>query len=227
MTASTSTFTGFDPEAVRLLVALPTFDAEQYAAERKRLTAGLTQPGAALVAEIAAQLDADLTVVPRRSVSPLHRDRRFAPPDAPRYKDHLLLTTWEGADKRSSPTLWLRIDAVCAGFASGVGFTPAIRDRWRDAIADDRGAALSDVLERLIDDGDAEVAGDEVRRVPRPCDDTHPRADLLRKIGFQVRFTDDLPATVDDPSFVGWCVERLERLLPVHRWLVDEMLGSG
>ena len=75
----------------------------------------------------------------RGSVSPLHRDLRFAPEGAPRYKDHLLLTAWEGADKRTAPMFWIRVDAHRAGFASGIGFTPESRDRWRDAVGGDAG----------------------------------------------------------------------------------------
>jgi hypothetical protein len=66
------------------------------------------------------------------------------------------------------------------------------------------------------------VAGDQVKKVPAPYDADHPRADLLRHTGFQVRFVEDLP-DVTDPDFAGWCAERLDGLLPVHRWLVDHL----
>ena len=59
--------------------------------------------------------------------------------------------------------------------------------------------------------------------MPAPFDTDHPRADLLRHTGFQVRFVDDLPAIVTSPEFVDWCVERLSALLPVHRWLLAQL----
>ena len=89
-------FTGFDPAALALLDRLPGMNADEYATNKQLLRAGITKPGTALIADVADRLDADLTVVPRSSVSPLHRDLRFAPAGAARYKDHLLLTTWEG-----------------------------------------------------------------------------------------------------------------------------------
>ncbi len=217
------TFTGIDPGALALLADLPGWTPEQYAEHKQRLVEGVSKPGLALISDVADRLDADLTVAPRSSVSPLHRDLRFAGPDAPRYKDHLLLTTWEGADKKTSPILWIRVDADRAGFASGMSFTPAVRDRWRAAVAGPAGERLVAALEPLAGLDRFEVDGDEVKKVPKPYDADHPRADLLRKNGFQARYLDDLPATVDRAALADWCVERLEPLLPIHRWLVDEL----
>jgi hypothetical protein len=220
------TFTGFAPTSVARLADLPGWSSDDFADHRSELASGLVKPGGELILAVAERLDADLTVVLRSSVSPLHRDLRFAPEGADRYKDHLLLTAWEGADKRTSPVLWIRIDATHAGFASGIGFTPTIRERWRTTIVGEAGERLARLLAELVDRCGAELAGDEVERVPKPWDQDHPRADLLRKTGFQVRVVDPLPATIDQPSFVDWCTDRLGALLPVHRWLVDELNGG-
>ena len=192
-------FIGFDPTAVALLAELPIWSAYQYSARKAELAAGLTRPGMALIQDVASPLEADLTVSSRSSVSPLHRDLRFAPAGSPRYKVHLLLTAWEGADKRTAPTLWIRIDSNRAGFASGIGFTPEIRERWCTAFGGDAGADLRTVLDWLAATREIDIAGDEVKRVPAPFDDQHPRADLLRKTSFQVRFSEDLPETITDP----------------------------
>lgn len=216
-------FAGFDPSTLALLDELPGWDADEYATHRDQFASGITKPGAALIADVAARLDADLTVVPRSSVSPLHRDLRFAPEGAARYKDHLLLTAWEGPDKATSPILWIRLDAHGAGFASGMAFTPEVRERWRTSVGGAPGDELAATLERLVTDHAAEIAGDEVKRVPAPFDADHPRAGLLRRTGFQVRFAQPLPSSVDRAEFVDWCVERLDVLLPVHRWLVAHL----
>lgn len=68
-----------------------------------------------------------------------------------------------------------------------------------------------------------EVAGDVVQRVPAPWSDDHPRAELLRKTGFQVRFQLPLPRDAEHPAFVPWCAERLKKLRPTHRWLVKHL----
>ncbi|MFW2332173.1 DUF2461 family protein [Ilumatobacter sp.] len=217
-------FDGFDPAALALLDDLPAMTADDYARHKASLAAGVTKPGLALITDVADALGADLTVVPRSSVSPLHRDLRFAPEGAARYKDHLLLTTWEGADKKTSPMFWIRVDAHRAGFASGIGFTPAVRERWRAAVGAAAGEELAAMLDGLVADRDADVAGDRVKKVPAPFDPDHPRADLLRHTGFQVRFVDDLPASVSSTEFVDWCAERLSALMPVHQWLLAQLI---
>ena len=216
-------FVGFDPATVALLDHLPGWDADEYAAHKTQLAAGITRPGAALIEEVADRLDAELTVVPRSSVSPLHRDLRFAAEGASRYKDHLLLTTWQGSDKNTSPILWIRVDAHRAGFASGIAFTPLVRARWRSAVGGAPGEELARLLDGLIAGRQAEVAGAELKKVPASFIMDHPRAHLLRRTGFQVRFVDDLPDSLGSPDFADWCIERLVALLPVHRWLATNL----
>jgi Conserved hypothetical protein (DUF2461) len=217
-------FNGFDPAAIALLDRLPQMSVDEYAANKTLLATGVTQPGTALIADVADRLDADLTVGSRSSVSPLHRDLRFAPAGAARYKDHILLTTWEGADKKTSPMFWIRVDSTRAGFASGIGFTPSIRERWRVTLGGHAGEELAEELAVLKRLRAAEVAGDQVKNVPAPFDADHPRADLLRHTVFQVRFVDDLPDSASSPDFADWCVDRLTALLPVHRWLLANLI---
>ena len=219
-------FHGFDREALALLPQLPSFDGVRYTQSRPLLASGLREPAVALIQSVASALDPALTVDRRGSVSPLHNDLRFAKADTPRYKDHLLLTAWQGDNKKIAPTLWIRIDASSAGFASGVNFSPQIRDRWREAVGDKRGAKLAKLLldlEKKYKRHGFEVAGPELKRVPKPWDENHPRAALLRKNGFQVRLLQPLSKRVDKPSFAGWCAEHLSALLPVHRWLVQAL----
>jgi uncharacterized protein (DUF2461 family) len=220
------TFPGFDRASLALLGELPSWSPDEFSAHKRQLQDGVSGPGRELITDVAARLDAELTVEPRTSVSPLHRDLRFAAAGSTRYKDHLLLTTWEGADKKTSPTLWIRIEPRRAGFASGIGFTPTIRERWRAAVGSENGAPLAAALDHLGEHRRAEVAGDRLENVPASFGTDHPRAELLRLTGFQVRFTDHLPDTISPPRFVDWCAERLEELLPVHHWLVAHIATS-
>ncbi|MEM9515532.1 MAG: DUF2461 family protein [Actinomycetota bacterium] len=216
-------FAGFDPTTLALLAELPGWDSDRYDAHRHQLKTGVSTPGRELITAVADHLPAELTVSGRASVSPLHRDLRFAAAGSPRYKDHLLLTTWHGADKRVGATLWLRIDASRVGFASGISLDGDHRDRWRAAIGDERGAALTDAIDTIVASTDADVAGEQLTRVPRPYPPDHPRADLLRHKGIQVRYTAPLPDTVGSAEFGPWCAERLGRLLPIHRWFVEHI----
>ncbi|MEO1056773.1 MAG: DUF2461 family protein [Actinomycetota bacterium] len=216
-------FVGFDPAAVALLAELPTWDAERYDAHRDQLKAGVTTPGRELITAVADDLPTELTVSNRSSVSPLHRDLRFAAADSPRYKDHLLLTAWHGDDKRTGATLWLRVDSAQVGFASGISLDGAHRDRWRSAIADDPGVALTSAIDDIVATTDADIAGEQLARVPKPYPREHPHADLLRHTGIQVRYIEPLPDDVGTADFASWCAARLDRLLPVHHWFVEHI----
>jgi hypothetical protein len=71
--------------------------------------------------------------------------------------------------------------------------------------------------------GFARSALDELRRLPSLDAAEYPRADLLRKTGFQVRFQLPLPRDAERPAFVPWCAGRLKELIPAHRWLVKHL----
>ncbi len=219
-------FEGFDPTVLAQLRTLPDFDAKAYAAVKQRLKRDLVDPGGDLIEALADRLDAELTVVRRSSVSPLHRDLRFAKADTPRYKDHLLLTTWSGRDKKTAPILWLRLDADGVGFASGMSFDTKARARWREAVGGRPGQALVKAIGRVQKGaraGRCETAGEMLKKVPAPWPADHPREELLRMNGFQVRFMEPLPASIAKPAFVGWCATRMKRLLPVHDWLREHV----
>lgn len=223
-------FSGFDPQAVALLDSLPECSADRFTELRSQLQQGLQEPGAQLIEGVAGSLDPSLTVSRRSSVSPLQRDLRFAKAGSPRYKDHLLLTAWQGAEKKNSPTLWLRLGARSMGFASGLAFTHSQRERWREAVAGNEGEALAQVLNELRKRQRRhhfEVSGQSLKRVPKPWPEDHPRADLLRLGSVQARFQVPLPKTIHRPAFEAWCAERLAELLPVHRWLLQEVVGDS
>jgi hypothetical protein len=215
-----SGFQGFDADALALLEQLPAWTSDQFAGAKATLTAGLMRPALALIEQVAGRLDPALIVVPRSSVSPLHADLRFAAPGTPRYKDYVMVTTWDGPDKRTAPTLWIRIGPGGVGFASGMALQGSLRDRFREDVAGPAGEGLAQDLERVVRGRGAEVAGEELKRVPAPYAQDHPRGDLLRKNALQVRFIEPLPPGVSSPGFADTCVERLGELMPVHRWLV-------
>lgn len=216
-------FTGFDPAAVALLAELPGYERGQFTAVREQLAEGLRKPGAALIDEVARLTDQRLISSSRSSVSPLHRDLRFAKAGTPKYKDHLLLCAWQGEDKKTAPALWLRIVADGVGFASGIAFDQVVRARWQAAVGGAAGGELADHLQALqcrYPESELDIAGKPLAKVPKPWPADHPRAELLRLTGFQVRFQRPLPDHVDSAEFAPWCADVFAALLPVHRWLL-------
>lgn len=217
------TFPGYDREALDFLEALPTRNPDWFKANKADYQRLIVEPTKALVVDLGEQLQAsapNIEAQPKTngSIAPINNDLRFNPDGSP-YKDHLMLRFWEGAPKKTAPTLMLRFGADGAGFATG--FMPDDVNRWREVIAGDSGAELAAAIDKLAKAKKADVVGQELKKVPAPYPADHPRADLLRHKALQIRWLEPLPASATKPAFVGWVARRLEAAMPVHRALVD------
>lgn len=212
---------GFTTKGLRLLGALPGYDKERFAAEKADYQRLLAEPVKAFVDALAPRLATTISpgiewaAKTNGSIAPINNDLRFNPDAAP-YKDHLLVRFWEGAEKRTAPTLWVRIGAKDVGFASGVA--PPDVDRWRTVVDSEEGAGIAAAIDGLVATTGAEVVGAGLKRVPAPYDADHPRADLLRHKWLQVRWVADLDMTGDDA--VDACAAELTKAGDLHRRLV-------
>ncbi len=220
-------FTGFSNEAFDFLDELPSHDKEWLAANRRTYETYVMEPAKAFAAALGERLQEEISpaivVQPKfnGSISPINRAVRFSADKTP-YKDHLMWRFWEGENKKLAPALMVRMSSKSAGFASGAVLDSV--DRWRDLIDDDKtGALLAKAIAKLAKGRDLDVAGQELKRVPKPYDEDHPRADLLRHKGFWVRWPEPLPKSAQSPDFVEWCVDRFSATVDVHRWLVDNL----
>ncbi len=120
--------------------------------------------------------------------------------------------------------LYLGIDAH--GLHLGGGRFEADKEqvlRLRNAIADDRtGAAIVKTLNKLRKDG-YEVGGDQLKRVPKPWDDSHPRADLLRHKSLLAWVDHDPEPWLHTPTAKDHVVTAWKALAPLNRWLSDHV----
>ena len=220
-------FAGFPAEGLAFLRQLPTRDKDWFHASKQAYTSHLAAPAKAFVATLGELLQESISSAivaqPRvnGSISPINRDVRFSADKTP-YKDHLLFRFWEGPQKQSAPTLFVRLSGEGVGFASGAMFASV--DRWRELIdADATGRRLAEAIERLGEGKPLDIAGAELKRVPAPYAADHPRGDLLRHKTFQVRWLEPMPGSVGSPAFADWCLGHLQDAAEVHRWLVDNL----
>ena len=215
------TAAAFTVEARDFLRELPSRDKAWFDANRPAYQALVAQPAKAFVEAVTAELQNDLSPAivgvsrVNGSISPINRDIRFSADKTP-YKDHLLFRWWEGEDKKTAPTLFVRLAADEVGFATGA-MLPSI-ERWREVIdAEATGALLASAIAALVAETGADVAGMDYKRVPEPYAADHPRADLLRCKWLQVRWPQPFPEDVSEAHFASWCVRELLRCAGVHR----------
>ncbi len=221
------TVAAFSAGARDFLRELPARDKAWFDANRSDYQALIAEPAKAFVEAVATELQAELSPaivgLPRvnGSISPINRDIRFSTDKTP-YKDHLLFRWWEGEEKKTAPTLFVRLAADEVGFATGA-MLPSL-DRWRALIDEEAtGAPLASAIDALVAETGADVAGADYKRVPKPYAADHPRADLLRHKWLQVRWGAPFPGDVEPADFAEWCARHLLRCADIHRWLVTNL----
>jgi len=124
------------------------------------------EPAKEFVIELGAglrKLRPKLQVDPRTNygVKRINRDVRFARDKRP-YKDHQTLWWWEGAAKDPAPGYWF--DLTPTRVYLGVGWymiEPAMLQRYRDAVIDDR---RGHALDRLVKRSSGRATSSKVRR---------------------------------------------------------------
>ena len=218
-------FRGFSREGLALLAGLPEYDKERFQAEKSLYKKELQEPLKAFVDALGPVLQAEVShglqfsAKTHGSIGPINNDVRFNP-NASTYKDHVLLRFWEGDDKKTAPSLYVRLTGTEVGFAAGAMFKDV--DAWREAVDSD-GDALMAALDALLGATDAGIVGQELKRVPAPYPSDHPYADLLRHKWLQARWPRPLPESVGGEDFVRYCASELANAAGVHRWLVEHV----
>jgi uncharacterized protein (TIGR02453 family) len=149
-----------------------------------------------------------------------YRDVRFSKDKTP-YKTQAaaIVRNFDG-----DGALYLALSAE--GLFVGGGYYHTATDqaqRLRAAVDADRtGRALAAIVATLTGRG-WDVGGEQLKRIPKPWDDTHPRADLLRYKSL-IASRSEPPAEwlhtseVTDRVGAAW-----RQLLPVNAWLADNV----
>ncbi len=162
------TFTGFPEPALDFYEGLEADNTKAYWTDHKAVyDECVAAPMKALLASL------EPTFGTAKMFRP-YRDVRFSKNKTP-YK-----TRQHAVIEAGASALYVGIDAQ--GLHVGGGMfqpPPEVVRRFRDAAADAPGTTLAKVLSGLRKNG-FEVGGDQLKRIPKPWDDSHPRAELLR-----------------------------------------------
>lgn len=210
----------FTAEGRDFLGRMSSMTPSQFKEQRSAYQALIADPAktfvTALVPRLQESISSGIEGEPKTngSIAPINNDRRFAP-DKPPYKDHLLFRFWEGPNKKTAPTLFVRVAADSVGFASGMMFADVAT--WRETIDAD-GDGLASAIATPSAGRSTEVVGEVLKRTPAPYTDDHPHAALLRHKMFQIRWlATDIDITAD--AFVEQAAAELSGAAAVHRWL--------
>lgn len=143
-----------------------------------------------------------------------YRDVRFSNDKAP-YKTQAAAMVGE---------LYIAVSAD--GLFVGGGYYHTSTDqtqRLRAAVDDERtGGALARIVETLVRQG-WEVSGEQLKRVPKPWDDTHPRADLIRHKALVAGKSEPPAEWLHTPKVKARVAKAWRQLAPLNDWLKDNV----
>ncbi len=149
-----------------------------------------------------------------------YRDIRFSKDKTP-YKTHA------GAVVSGEPgdgALYVQVSAD--GLLVAGGYWSCATDqsqRLREAAADERtGGRLTTILAELTGAGFT-VGGERLKRLPKPYDDEHPRADLLRAKTLTAARHDPPDDALHTPAVRDRVAEGWRALGPLNLWLRDHV----
>ncbi len=144
-----------------------------------------------------------------------YRDVRFSKDKTP-YKDHAAAVVENG----DSGALYVQLGAE--GLFLGGGYWHTATDqaqRLRAAIADARtGSGLATLLDGLTGEG-FQVQGDRLKRLPKPYEAQHPRADLLHHKALSVGLDLEPEPWLHEPVCLDRIVAAWRAVGPVNAWL--------
>jgi uncharacterized protein (TIGR02453 family) len=224
-------FAGFSRECLELLRQLEANnDLAWFEARRQLFRDLLVEPAVDLVLEIGPLLrqrvSAGLRAEPKvgGSILRMRHDARYLK-DRP-FRTHLELWFWEGrGPSHQHPGFFVRLAADELVLGAGITlFPPDLLLRYREAVDQPAtGRELAGLLRRLETAG-GRVAGQRLRRVPRPFPTDHDRGALLRQLGLRVERVESLPGAMPEailgPVLPEMLVSGFARLEPVRRWLL-------
>lgn len=228
-----SRFEGFADEEGKFFKALAKKNERAwFQAHKAEFEEGWNAPMKALLAEVAASIDAAYpsSDLDEPKVFRIFRDVRFSKDKAP-YKTHIGgFVPMKRSGKKATDLPMALYFQVGAGSKTERGtfaaaghymMEPESLARFRKAVADDaRGKELMKIVASLAKKGFSIDSHDALKRVPKGFDPEHPRADYLKRKGLTVGFP-ALPAGIlVDRKLVKWLAQACKTTAPLVEWLV-------
>jgi uncharacterized protein (TIGR02453 family) len=233
-TAAPAKFTGFPKEALQFYKDIgKNNNREWFEAHRGDFMEHVIGPAQAFVNELGPQLrkiSPGVQFSPdhsgKGSIKKIHQDPRFVKDRAP-YKQWLDIMFWEGpiGAKKDNSVFFMRITPQMVGFVTGIkAFERPVVVAYREALADPKaGKELQGIVAKLEKQG-YEVRGKSLKQHPRGFDKTLPWADLALHEALYGVIDLPVPAELHSAKLADLALKHWKAMLPLHRWLVDNVL---
>ena len=227
-------FLGFSEETTSFYRQLATSNTKEWFDDHKKdFESFVMEPARAFVVEMGERLREVAPGVisdPRvnKSLFRINRDTRFSKDKTP-YKTHLAIWFWEGAKKRMECSgFYFHLEPNRLMLGAGIYlFEKSALEEYRNSVVHPvHGPKLVQAIDALGGDvqgsgGCGLYPGERYKRVPRGYDPDHERADLLLNKGLVAGDDGQIPPELYTSALLEYCMVRYEKMLPLHRWLVE------
>ena len=222
-------FSGFDRKAPAFWHELAAeMNRDWFLANKERYETQWVQPMQELLTQTSAKLAkayAPLKLGPPR-VMRIYRDTRFSKDKAP-YKTHISGVVSVAGKARGEGCTALYVHLGVDEEFIGVGtyfFDPKQLPKWRKLVAADKtGVPLAQLVNKLRKAGYPVGGHDDYKRVPKPYDEDHPRAEFLKMKGLTAGLPDMPRGMLHRPQLVDWLAKSAAPTAPMVKWLYQNM----
>jgi uncharacterized protein (TIGR02453 family) len=219
-------FAGFDRAAPGFFHELAAeMNKPWFEANKQRYQDQWVAPMTALLGEVGAKLAK--TYSPLKLQPPklfrIYRDTRFAKDKAP-YKTHIAgVLAFTGKASAMPMYVHIGVDEEFVGVGSYF-FEDTQLAKWRKLVAaDTTGKPLAALVAKLRKAGYSVGGHDDYKKVPKPYDADHPRAEFLKMRGLTGGFPAMPKGMLHQAKLVDWLVEHGKATAPLVTWLVKNV----
>ncbi|MEM8696373.1 MAG: DUF2461 domain-containing protein [Pseudomonadota bacterium] len=208
----------FPKETVTFLRALKkNNDRQWFTANKDRYERFVKEPAEIFAELMIVELE-QLTGEPHKpKIFRIYRDVRFSKDKTP-YNSHIHMTFFPVGGKAGVGWFFgLNTDEVTLG--GGVfRFEKDALDTYRKRVAGPDGEELAETLDGLFAKG-GRINDPPLKRVPKPYEQDHPRAELLKRKGLAVWKDIGKPSIATSGNLIERCDETFTEIKPVVDWL--------
>ncbi|RPI71510.1 MAG: DUF2461 domain-containing protein [Ignavibacteriales bacterium] len=220
----------FPFDAIKFLSKLKrNNNKEWFESHREEFNNNLFEPAQEFVVvlgELLRTFAPGIIAIPKtdKSIFRLHRDVRFSKNKSP-YKTNLGLYFWEGERKKmESSGFYFHVEPGYIFFGAGqYTFTNELLKKYRNVVYDpEKGKELDTIVKKLRKKG-YKIGGKTFKKVPRGFDPEYPFSEYLLYLGiYAFEEINDLNLfKKEDPVKLAY--KKFKSMLPIHRWLVENI----
>jgi len=227
--APAAAFTGFPRSAPQFWHELAVeMNRDWFLANKDRYETEWVQPMTALLGDVTRRLAAAYKplALGEPKIMRIYRDTRFSKDKAP-YKTHIagIVMLRQKSGKQSdgeagNAAMYVHLGADEEIVGTGCYMMDAERlAKYRKAVAGKPGVDLQKVVDKLRNSGYAVDGHDNYKKVPKPFDAEHPRAELLKMKGLTGGPPEIPKGLLLKPGFADWLVDQGKAMAPLVKWL--------